>query len=383
MNLKSASALILTGFVVMMAAACSDGGKAAPAQGRGDEANAPVPVAVGMVVQKAMPVEVSVIGTVDPYSTVQVKSQVQGEILSVHFKEGDDVRKGDLLFSIDPASFRAALEQAEANLTRDTVQAQNSRAEEQRYADLVKRGVATQEQYDAQRTSAASYEAAMRADQAAIDNAKLSLGYCSIKAPISGRTGAVLVYAGNIVQPNSVPLVVINQVSPIYVDFSVPESQLSEIKRYRAAGTLHVEATPPHDAGRPARGIITFIDNAVDPTTGTIMLKGTFPNTDHRLWPGQFVNVVLTLTTQPNAIVVPSQAVQTGQQGQYVFVVKSDHTVESRPVVIARTMGADSVVASGLKVGDTVVTDGQLRLVPGAKVSIKPAVSVTGVAGMF
>ncbi|MDE3153744.1 MAG: efflux RND transporter periplasmic adaptor subunit [Acidobacteriota bacterium] len=358
----------------MAVTACSGSGKAAsegPGGGRGPREPMAVPVTIGQVVEKPMPVELSVIGTVEAYSTVQVKSQVQGEILSVHFKEGDDVKKGDLLFNIDPSPFRATLQQAEANLARDTAQANNAQQELKRYADLIKRGIATQEQYDTAHTNVASYEAAIRADQATIDNAKLQLSYCSITAPISGRTGALLVHAGNLVKVNDVPLVVINQISPIYVTFAVPEAQLPDIKRYRAAGTLHVEATIPNDGGPAAQGTITFVDNAVDPTTGTIKLKGTFPNADHRLWPGQFVNVVLTLTTQPDAIVVPSQAVQSGQQGQYVFVVKPDQTVESRQVQVARTLGNDTVVSSGLKPGETVVTDGQLRLVPGAKVSIK------------
>jgi multidrug efflux system membrane fusion protein len=377
-TLKSVSALILSAAVAAALAGCADGGKAAPAEGRGRRAGeATVPVTVGTVVQKAMPVQLTVIGNVEPFSSVQVKSQVQGEILSVHFKEGQDVKKGDLLFSIDPSTFEATLAQAEANLARDKALAENAEQELKRYGDLVKRGIAPQEQYDTARTTAASYEAAMRADQATIDNANLQLSYCSIRAPISGRTGALLVHAGNLVKPNDVPLVVINQVSPIYVSFAVPEAQLPQIKEYRAAGSLHVRATIPNDDNAPADGSISFVDNAVDPTTGTIKLKGTFTNADHRLWPGQFVNIVLTLTTQPNAIVVPSQAIQTGQQGQYVFVVKADQTVESRSVVVARTMDTQTVIASGLKPGETVVTDGQLRLVPGAKVSFKTAATTT------
>ncbi len=380
MNLKPASALILSGLLAAGVTACSGSGKAAPdAGGRGRDQRGPaaVPVTIGHVVEKSMPVELTVIGTVEPFSTVQVKSQVQGEILSVHFKEGDDVNKGDLLFNIDPSPFRATLQQAEANLSRDTAQSNNAQQELKRYGDLIKRGIATQEQYDTAHTSVASYEAAIRADQATIDNAKLQLGYCSIKAPISGRTGALLVHAGNLVKVNDVPLVVINQISPIYVSFAVPEAQLPDIKRYRAAGTLHVEASIPNDNGAPASGTITFVDNAVDPTTGTIRLKGTFPNRDHRLWPGQFVNVVLTLTTQHDAIVVPTQAVQSGQDGQYVFVVKADQSVESRTVEVARTLGEESVITKGLKPGETVVTDGQLRLVPGAKVSVKSTPSGT------
>lgn len=378
MTLKSVSALIFSAAIAAALAGCADGGKAAPAEGRGPRAgDATVPVTVGTVVQKAMPVQLSVIGNVEPFSSVQVKSQVQGEILSVHFKEGDDVRKGDLLFNIDPSPFQATLAQAEANLARDSAQAENAQQELKRYADLVKRGIVPQEQYDTARTTAATYEASMKADQATIDNAKLQLDYCSIRAPISGRTGALLVHAGNLVKPNDVPLVVINQISPIYVSFAVPEAQLPQIKQYRAAGTLHVRATIPNDNNAPADGVISFVDNAVDPTTGTIKLKGTFTNSEHRLWPGQFVNIVLTLTTQPNAIVVPSQAIQTGQQGQYVFVVKADQTVESRNIVVARTMDTQTVISSGLKPGETVVTDGQLRLVPGAKVSFKTSATTT------
>ncbi len=375
MQLKSVSAFIFPAILAIGLAGCADGGKAAPAEGgRGPRAgDATVPVTISKVLQKAMPVQLAVIGNVEPFSSVQVKSQVQGEILSVHFKEGDDVKKGDLLFNIDPSPFQATLDQAEANLAKDRAQLDNAQQELKRYTDLAARGIVPQEQVDTARTTAASFAASMKADQATIDNAKLQLSYCSIRAPISGRTGALLVHAGNLVKQNDVPLVIINQVAPIYVSFAVPEAQLPEIKQYRSAGTLHVRATVPNDNNAPADGTISFVDNAVDPTTGTIKLKGTFANADHRLWPGQFVNILLTLTTQPNAIVVPSQAVQTGQQGQYVFVVKADQTVESRPVVVARTMDTQTVISSGLKPGETVVTDGQLRLVPGAKVSFKSA----------
>ena len=347
-----------------------------------------VPVMVGTIGQKTMPVQLRAIGNVQSYSTVAVKTQVGGELQHVYFKEGQEVHKGDLLFTIDPRPFEAQLKQAEANLARDLAQLENAHLEARRYADLVKKAYVAQEQYDQTRTTAAALEATVRADQAAVENAKLQLSYCSIRTPIDGRTGNLLVHAGNIVKANdttplapgpwgsspvSVPLVVINQISPIYAAFSVPEQYLPEIKKRMAAEKLPVDAIILHDDKQPVRGELTFMDNAVDLTTGTIQLKATFPNHDKALWPGQFVDVLLTLATQPDAIVVPSQAVQMGQEGQYVFVVKPDLTVEFRSIVVDREVGAETVVKEGLQPGEKVVTDGQLRLVPGARVEERAA----------
>jgi len=363
------------------AAACSSGGEASAQQqaqqggGRGAGGPAAVPVTIARVEQRAMPLNISVIGTAEPYSTVAVHAQITGELTSVNFTEGGEVRQGQVLFTLDRRPFEAALQQAQANLQRDEAQAVNARAQATRYRDLLQRGIATREQVDQITTNAAAADATVAADRAAVDNAKVQLQYATITAPISGRTGALQVHAGNLVRANdTTPLVVINRVAPIYVSFGVPEAQLPALKRYMAKGSIKVEAKPPSDQnGAASTGTITFVDNTVDQTTGTIKVKGTFPNADRRLWPGQFVNVVVTLTTDANAIVVPSSAVQVGQQGAYVFVVKSDRTADLRPVTVARQNGADTVIERGLQPGETVVTDGQLRLVPGSRIAVKNA----------
>jgi membrane fusion protein, multidrug efflux system len=358
-----------------------------------------VPVKTAGVTTETVPLQINAIGNVQPYSTVSVKSEADGELIKVYFSEGQYVKKGAALFTIDPRPLQANLEQAranqskalaqqrqaEANLAKDAAQAKTAEVEAERYESLYKDGVVSKEQYDQMRTNADALEAVVKADQAAIateresvsaargavDASRVQLGYASIRSPIDGRTGSLVVDQGNVVNANAtIPLVVINQVNPIYVSFAVPESQLEEIKRYMAQGNLEVTATIPNDSGPPEQGVLTFIDNAVDSATGTVKLKATFENREQRLWPGQFVNVVLTLATQPDLKVVPSQAVQTGQQGQYVFVVKPDQTVESRPVTVARTAGDKAIVESGLQGGETVITDGQLRLRPGSKVKV-------------
>lgn len=336
-----------------------------------------VPVTVGAVIEKPMPVEVRAIGNVQPYSTVQVKAEVGGELIQVHFTEGQEVHQGDPLFTIDPRPFAAALEQAQANRARDLAQMKNAELDVHRYENLFKDGVVPRQQYDTFRTNYDALRAAVQADEAAIDNARLQLGYTEIRSPIDGRTGNLLIQRGNLIKANDVPLVIINQIQPIFVSFSVPAQYLPDIKRYLALHPLRVEAQPK-EGGPPAYGQLTFVDNSIDVATSTIQLKGTFPNRDKALWPGEFVGVTLTLTTQGNAVVVPSQAVQSGQQGQYVFLVKPDLTVESRPIRVNRTLGPLTVVDSGVRPGETVVTDGQLRLVPGAKVSV---VASPGAAG--
>ena len=388
------------GAVVLLLAGCGDRSGNEPAAKAAARPPA-VPVTVSDVVVRDVPVEVRAIGNVQAYATVSVLSLVGGELFKIHFVEGQDVKAGDLLFTIDPRPFQAALQQAEAqlaqhqaqiaqaqaNLTRDTAQWENSRVEEARYKKLAEGGFVAREQYDQIRTNEQSLAATIEADRAAvntasavvqadralIENARLQLSYTEIRAPIDGRTGNVLIHQGNVVKANDVgnPLVVITRIHPIYVAFAVPEQYLDRIKRYRAAGELAVEAaTTQGPSERTARGELSFINNVVDATTGTIQLKATFPNADNALWPGQFVSVVLTLTTERGALVIPSRAIQPGQQGPYVFVVKPDLTVESRPVVVAFADGGDSVIAKGLARGERVVTDGQLRLVPGARVEI-------------
>jgi multidrug efflux system membrane fusion protein len=330
----------------------------------------PVPVSVALVAQKSVPVDVRVIGNVEAYSTVSIKTQVNGQLNRAYFKEGEEVKKGDLLFTIDPRPYEAALKEAEANLAKDTATAEKAGSDANRYAKLYKEEVVSREQLEQFRSTAVSLDAVVQADRAAIENARVNLGYCTIRSPISGITGSLLVHEGNVVKENETVLVVINQVSPIYVNFSVPEQYLKEIEEKRRKNSLKVIAVPP-GGERISEGVLTFVDNAVDTTTGTIRLKGTFENQEKQLWPGQFVNVVLTLSTQLNAVMVPSQAVQAGQEGEYVFVVSPDFTVEPRQVIISRRINGETVVDKGVKPGETVVTDGQLRLTPGSRVSVK------------
>jgi multidrug efflux system membrane fusion protein len=331
-----------------------------------------VPVTTAAVVQKSMPVQISVIGSAEPLSTVSIRSQTTGQLMSVNFTEGDEVTKGQLLFALDRRPLEAALEQAQANLARDEASAANAAATTKRFQDLTDRGITARADLDTSKASLSALNATVAADRAALENAKVQLEYATIEAPLTGRTGALQVHEGNLVRANdSTPLVVINQIMPIQVAFSIPEARLSELKRYMARGALEVLAGPPNDDAPPAVGRISFIDNSVDPATGTIKVKGTFPNADRRLWPGQYVNVTVQLTTDKNATVVSTAAVQAGQQGPYVFVVKPDQTVEMRNVVVGRTAAADTIIASGLEPGETVVTDGHLRLVPGSRISVK------------
>jgi len=360
--------------------ACSGEGASAPpgaggggGRGRGGRGGEPtVPVTVAQVVQKSMPIEIRVIGSVEAYSVVSVHAQITGQLQEVNFKEGDDIAKGQLLFALDRRPLEAALLAAQANLQRDIAQAANAKSVAQRYADLNGRGIATTEQVDTSRATAAALDATVEADRAAVENAKVQLQYATIASPIAGRTGALMVHEGNLIRAqDTTPLVVINQVTPIYVSFAIPEARLPDLKRFMALGTLAVEAKPPNEEQASSHGHITFVDNSVDQTTGTIKVKATFENTDRRLWPGQFVNVNVALTKDPTAVVVPTAAVQVGQLGQYTYVVKDDHSVEYRAVEVERTAGLDTVIKSGLKPSETVVTDGHLRLVTGSKVSIK------------
>ena len=333
---------------------------------------AAVPVTTGRVIEKEMPIEATVVGTVEAYSTVAVRAQVTGELKAVNFRQGEDVSSGQVLFTLDPRPLEAALNQAEANLQRDTAQLANAKVIAQRMDDLVERGVGTREQRDTARTQAAALEAVVGADAAIVENARVQLQYATIRAPIAGRTGVLMVNAGNLVRANDqTPLVVINQVSPIYASFGIPEALLPNLRRYMAQRELQVLATPPNEDVPPAEGSITFVDNQVDQTTGTIRIKATFPNANRRLWPGQFVNITIRMSSDPRAIVVPTVAVQAGPDGQYVFVVKNDSTVEMRPVTVARSAGNETVLREGVKPGETIVTDGQLRLVPGSRISVK------------
>ncbi|HYL82444.1 MAG TPA: efflux RND transporter periplasmic adaptor subunit [Candidatus Acidoferrum sp.] len=428
---RNLTAIIHPGILVaslLFLAACTEqsaSGKVGPPVPRG------VPVMAATVTQKSVPVQIRAVGTVQAVSSVIIKSQVDGQVLRVHFQEGQNVRKGDVLFTLDPGPFEAALrqtkatlareraqllqaeaalaqsraaaKQAEANLARDMAQVENAKAQEHRYKTLIDDGAVSTEQYDTVRTAAAATQAtadadraaiasaeaaiqaaqatvanvkaAIDADQAVVDTAQIQLDYSVIHAPMEGRAGNLLVHAGSAVKArdDSGAMVMINQIQPIYVAFSVPQKYLPDIKKYMADGKLQVEAIPQGEGTAPILGELIFVNNTVDTSTASIQLKATFVNADNHLWPGQFLNVRLTLTTDPNAVVVPSQAIQTGQQGAYVFVIKPDLTVETRDVAVERTVGSDAVIQQGLTPGDRVVSDGQVRLVPGARVEVRTA----------
>jgi len=356
--------------LLLLLAGCS--GKEPNAKRR--HAGAPAPVVVAPVVRKTVPERLRAIGTVDAYATVKVKSRVDGEITQVHFTEGQAVRAGQRLFTIDRRPFQALRDQARANLRRDRAMLDNARAQARRYAELAAKHFVSREMYAQYRTNAATAAAAVQGDHAAVENAKLQLAYCTIRSPIDGVTGALQVQAGNLVKANDTgPLVVIKQVRPIDVAFAVPSQNLSRIRRFMAHGPLALEALPAGHRAVRAHGVLTFVDNAVNTATGTILLKGVFANRGLALWPGQFIRITLILSQEKNALVVPSQAVQQGPAGAYVFVVRPRHTVEQRRVATGRTVDGETVIRDGLKQGEQVVIDGQLRLTDGARIQLKAA----------
>jgi multidrug efflux system membrane fusion protein len=330
-----------------------------------------VPVNAAQVVVKSMPVRLMAIGNVEPFTTVAIKVRVDGQLISVKFKEGDEVRQGSVMFEIDPRPFAAGLKQAQANLAKDRALFDRASEQEKRYKDLLTKNFISPDAYEQVRTNTETAAATVSADEAAIENAKLSLEYCTIRSPVTGYAGRIQIQQGNLVKANDTnPLVVINQIVPVYASFSVPEQNIGDIRKYQADGELKVQAGFANSTRPMTAGKLSFVDNSADATTGTIKLKAEFPNTDKALWPGQFVNVVLTLYEQKDAIVAPSAAVQSGPTGQYVYVMKPDMTVELRNIKIARAEGDDTVVAGGLQPGDQVVTVGQLRLAPGTRVSV-------------
>jgi multidrug efflux system membrane fusion protein len=333
------------------------------------------PVLADVAVEMPVPIQVTAIGTVQPIATVMLKSRVDGEIAKVHFKEGQEVKEGDLLFTIDDRAFAAQLEQSEATLERDRASLQRAQLEIKRQGQLSTRGVASLQKFEDTQTSLAVLEATVRAGEAAVKNARINLTYTRILAPIDGRTGSVALKQGNMVKAIEVssapPLVTITQLRPIYVTFTVPERYLAEVRTALAQASLPVAATIPSPPQTPIEGALVFIDNQVDVATGTISLKAEFANDDTRLWPGQFVNVTLTLGVQANAVLVPGAAIQIGQSGPYVFVVKPDSTVELRLVRVNRTVNDKSVIDEGLKDAERVVVDGQLRLNNGTRVTIQ------------
>jgi membrane fusion protein, multidrug efflux system len=357
----SATALSLLFLAVFSLTACENKAEKTPPV---------IPVTTTSVIQKDVPVQLMAIGTAESYHSITIRAEIGGQILRVNFKEGQDVKKGDLLIVIDPRLTESALQQAEAALAKDRVQAEKAELDAKRYADLVKKGYVSQDQYEQFQTAAEAIKAVIKADKSAVENYRVQLQYCYIRSPISGRTGSLLVHEGNLVKANDIALLTINQIAPINVTFTVPEQYLGDIKKYQALGNLKVEAVIPGKE-HPETGTLYFMDNTVDPSTGTIRLKGTFSNSEKRLWPGQFVNIAMTLTTQKGATLIPTQAIQRGQQGTFVFVVKSDRTVETRAVVVNRSLDGETVIDKGLSPGETVVTDGQIRLVPGSSVEIK------------
>jgi multidrug efflux system membrane fusion protein len=373
---------LLTALALIFVAGCSSGdSQSSRTDERGARQNSEaVPVSTAVVMEKAVPLDVPAVGTAEAISSVQIRSQVAGQLSAIHFAEGQDVTQGQSLFELDPRPFQLALAQAEAVLAKDAAQNANAQTEVARYKALFDQGLIDREQYDSYISNAAATQATTGADQAAVDTARLNLQFTRIAAPISGRAGALDVHVGDLMRANdTAPMVVINHMSPINVTFAVPGRLLDDIRRYQAATPLKVDAVISEPGGRQPSGHITFIDNAVDPTTGTIKLKALFDNASRELWPGEFVNVNLQLTTEPHAVVTPASAVQTSQNGPYVYVVRANRTVDMRPVNVARTAGAESVIASGLQPGETVVTDGQLRLTPGARVTIHGSpVATTG-----
>jgi multidrug efflux system membrane fusion protein len=330
----------------------------------------PTPVITAQATTADLPVQLTAVGTVEPLQAVAIRPQVSGEITKVHFREGDEVARGALLFTVDPLLATALLNKAQANLARTLASEKNARDDAARYEQLFKDGIVPRDQYESFRTRAETFAADVAADRATLENARHLLSYSTIRSPIAGRTGKLLVKAGNVVKANEGELVTINQMAPIGVSFTLPEKELGKVRNRMAQGGLSLEARPS-ESGSAEQGTVAFIDNAVDSATGTIRLKGHFANRARALWPGQFVTVVITMETLKNAVVVPSQAVQTGQQGEFVFVVKADYTAELRPVTTGVSHDGRTAILKGIGAGEQVVIDGQMRLAPGATVMEK------------
>ncbi len=348
-------------------------GHAQAARSAGREARI-LPVLAADVATRPVPVEIATIGNVQPIASVAVKPRIDGQIAKVAVKDGQDVKAGDLLFLLDGRQAQAALDQALAALQRDHAQLANAQRELERLTPLGRKDFASKQQLDAARTSVSAAEATVKADQAAVEGAEVELSYTTIHAPIDGRLGTIAFKLGNTVRSgDATPLVTLNQLRPIYVAFSVAERYLAELQSAMAAGPLPITAQIPGKQGAAQKGQVTYLENAIDSEFGTLSVKATFANQSDALWPGQFVNVVVQLRVEPDALVVPSEAVQQGQNGAYVFVIKPDDTVDLRPVTVDRSVGDQTVIASGLAAGERVVTDGQMRLTPGAKVEVQKA----------
>jgi len=372
-DLRHISSFLALFIILISLPACGKKEAVQAATPGGVSGRPPAPVVVAWVAQRDIPVQITAIGNVESYQTVQIRSLLNGQIEKIFFKEGQDVHKGQLLFQLDKRPFQADLEKAMGTLRHDEAQAENSRLQAERYNQLEKQGVISREQADLIRSQAKADASAVYADKAAVDAARVQLQYTDITAPIDARTGAVMINLGNLVKANDTPfLVQLNQITPIYVTFSIPEDQLSEVRHYSVA-QLNVLACPKGQSSNPSDGRLTFIDNGVDTQTGTIKLKATFANKDRRLWPGEFVDVALNLSTRKNAILVPTKAIQTGQQGEYVYVVNPQNIAESRALKTVGNYQNYTVVAEGLNAGEQVVVNGQLRVAPNAKVAVQNA----------
>jgi membrane fusion protein, multidrug efflux system len=368
--LRAPKRRVLIGGVAILGSAILFGAGTSAQESKIPRGPATVPVTVATAAQQNVPFRLQAIGNVEPFSTVALKARVDGQIVEVNFKEGEEVRKGSVLFKIDPRPYEATLRQAEATQARDVAQREQARSQERRYKELLDKNFVSKDAYAQFRTNAETAEAVAQASKATVDSARLNLEYCTIPSPIDGYPGKIQIQMGNLVKANDAnPLVVLNQVHPIYVSFAVPEQSLATLRTYMKKGALAVDAGPPNSDKVAASGTLVFVDNAVDSTTGTIKLRARFANQDNALWPGQFVTVNLKLYDQKDAIVVPTEAVQTGPDGQFVFVVKPDMTTEVRKVTVERSEGNKAIIATGLKHGEQVVTRGQLRLAPGVKVS--------------
>ena len=378
MTRTSRRVLLTSTFVAVLAAAglaayFSQDSRARESR-KGSKGPSAVPVTVARALQENVPVRLRAIGNVEAFATVALKARVDGQIIEVNFKEGAPVKKGAVLFRIDPRPFEAALRQAEANALRDAAARDQAQSQARRYEELLQKNFVSKEAYAQFRTNAQTAGAVAKASQAALENARLNLEYCTIRSPLDGFVGKVLLQAGNLVRANDVnPLVVINQVRPIYVNFAVPEQNLPEVRKRTAEGPVDVEVVPVDNTQAHPTGRLIFIDNAVDTTTGTIRLRAQFDNDDATLWPGQFVNLSVRLYDEPNATVVPSQAVQTGADGQFVYVIGDDLTAQLRHVQVQRTEGDRAIIAKGVAPGEQVVTRGQLRLGPNVPVQIGAA----------
>jgi len=378
----SGALLVFLACALLLLPGCSPNGKSETTGGQKKRGAAPVTIATSR--HKTVPIELGATGSIEAFATVEVRSQVTGTLKTVHFQEGDEVKAGQLLFTIDPRPFAAALARMEADLARDRAELDNARRAGDRYALAAQKGYVSAEQADQAATRVATLSATVKADQAAVDAARLELDYCAIRSPLAGRTGEIRTDQGNLINANAAtPMVTINQIQPVLASFTVPERHLKDIDKYRTAGTLKVMIADKSAAGEAPAGSLAFIDNTVDPASGVIRLKASFANMDRSLWPGQMVDIRMQLTLLPDSIVVPSQSVQTGQKGPYIYVVKEDKTVEYRPVTPGMRSNGETVIETGLQAGEKVVTDGQMQLADGVKVEErnKPAANIAGAKG--